>query len=1149
MKKLSGYLWPILLCLLTANVEAAVTRPDAPADAPDISWRVPVVAAPLMAGAPTIDGVIGREEWSSAAQLAQFIAMDTALVPDQPSVGWIGYTPDALHIAWRFSRPSWAPAPLSGEDPLAVWRDDAMEMFLKPPGERGEMNFVGNSAGVHEEGYRTSATDKGWAVEWSYASRVTETGWEGELSIPFASLGRAIPEPAEAWGFTIVNNQRSPRGMQAGWSWLRSWGDARDLGFLSFSGRPLAARVLQAGEISRSDIGALLEVTNSGDEPATVRVSSRLLRPKAPNMTWFRAYDGAADPLADAGDAEADLPADEVLETMLEQWEQVAEVEREVTVPARQSQRVALAEEAPRGGYAIHCEVSDPASGMILAAGPVAFERRAALEIALTPYVLSAGQVEVTADYRRVPGVSDDDELTLALLPAAGEEPIAVERRPVDIADGRTIVDLDVSKLAAGDYVVRAEIAPPGGESRAERTEDLHVPEPPEWWNAPLGHPEATDTVPPPWTPMQAIDGGFSVWNREIVLGEALQPTSILAGDEQMLPSAARLEGISIGPATCTMQRKTGMTWQAPVVAQGLAGDLTLSAEFDGFMKYTLRLRPEGNAGTLNRMVLEMPLPPEMIQHYSYAALGTPAGHEAVERFGDANEFTGDEVAIPFTYSIWVGDTERGINWVAEDDQWWRPADPERAIVVERSADAASLRVNFVEQPLEITAPVTFEWAVLPTPAKPMNERLLHDLYLAQGGFNLNEEMTGLDTQAEALLDGMAEAGANAFCQWSWAGRSVWNEDFSMPAYRPTPLNDVKREAFKQAIEMAHERDIDVIAYAIWAIAPDWPGLQHLWREMPLEPLLPTPGGYKQCSAQPFADWHVWELAKTIREVGVDGVYLDGGANPRSCTSIHHGHGYVDADGVLHGGYGVFGKREHLKRIYNLFHGEIVDDGLVYVHHSGNFLPAVESFAGVHHGGEGTDFVMSAFVGKFYGRPFGLPVTFTRWNVAWYPERRINSWRLALLADATIKATPGMVISKTSEWEDAQRENLNRGYELNSQPVWWIWQAQQRFPWEGSQWLPHWEIAPYVAFEGDATDLYAAMHLKAGEAALLTVSSFRPEAAQVDLRVDWARMGFGPATLRVTDAITAEPLEATANGLSLEVLDQRFRLLEIRAPE
>ena len=169
--------------------------------------------------------------------------------------------------------------------------------------------------------------------------------------------------------------------------------------------------------------------------------------------------------------------------------------------------------------------------------------------------------------------------------------------------------------------------------------------------------------------------------------------------------------------------------------------------------------------------------------------------------------------------------------------------------------------------------------------------------------------------------------------------------------------------------------------------------------------------------------------------------------------------------------------------------------------------------------------------------------------MAWYPERRINSWRLALLADATIKATPGMVVSKTSDWEDGLRENLNKGYELNSQPVWWIWQAQQRFPWEGSQWLPHWEIGPYVAIEGDATDLYAAMHLNEGEAALLTVSSFRTEAAQVDLRVDWERICFDQVPVRGTDAITAEPLEASATGLSLEVLDQRFRLLEIRAPE
>ncbi len=1139
---------------LAGPAPSAVIRPDAPGDQPLISWRLPVVAAPLMPEAPTIDGTVHRAEWSAAARLAPFVAMDTALATEEPNVGWIGHTAEALHVAWRFSRPPYAPPPMSGTDPLGVWRDDCMEMFLRPPGERGALNFVGNAAGVHEEGYRTSATDKRWSVEWTYAARVTETGWEGELAIPFASLEREAPEPGEVWGFTIANNQRSPRGMQATWSWLREWKADRDFGFLTFAGDPLAARVLQAGEISRSEVGALLEVSNFGDGPAAARVTVSLHRPTEPDISWFRGYDSAADPLADAGDAERDLPAEEVLPRALEGWEQVAREEHEVLVPARQSRRVVLAQQAPRGGYLLHYEVTDAATGAILAAGPLAFERRAPLEVVLTPYVLSAGAVEVTADYRRVPGISESDELTVALLPAEGEPPIAMERRSVDVANGRTILDLDVSDVPAGDYLVGCALVPPEGAPRAERTEDLHVPEPPEWWDHPVGHPEATDTVPPPWTPMRVLKDGFAVWNREIGLGDALQPASITAGGSEMLAGPVRLhlsaDGLTVGESEVTLHRKTGMSWEAPLSADALSGELVLSAEFDGFMKYTLSLRPEGDGARLDRLVLEIPLSPELAQYYNHGSLGTPPGHGLVEVRNEAGEVAGDGLAIPFSFSVWVGDAERGINWVAEDDQWWRPADAERAIVIDRSDAGATLRINFVEEPLAIDEPVTFEWALLPTPSKPMNERYLHDLYLVQRAFFLNEEMTGLADNTGEYIDALVDAGANAMIHWSWAGKSLWNDDFSAPAYRPTELNQVKRRAFKQAIDMAHQAGIDhVIVYALWAVITDWPGLQHFWQEMPLHPLLPTPGGYKQCSAKPFADWHVWTLAQTVRELGIDGVYLDGGANPRICTNMHHGHGYIDEDGNPHGSYGVFAKREHLKRIYTLFHGELVDDGLVYVHHSGTFLPAIESFADIHHGGEGTDFVMDDFIGKFYGRPFGLPVTFTRWNVAWYPERRINSWRLALLADATIKATPQMIASKTSAWEEGRRENYNDGYDLSSQPVWWIWQAHKRFPFEGSQWLPYWEIEPYVRIAGDAGDLYAAMHLNPGRAALLTVSSFRDEPTQVELRVDWRRMGFEPGAVTVTDAITEETVPVTAEGLTLEVLEQRFRLLEIRPAE
>jgi len=469
-------------------------------------------------------------------------------------------------------------------------------------------------------------------------------------------------------------------------------------------------------------------------------------------------------------------------------------------------------------------------------------------------------------------------------------------------------------------------------------------------------------------------------------------------------------------------------------------------------------------------------------------------------------------------------------------------------VLYQVGADATVLHINFVEQPRALSEPVQYQWALLPTPAKPLNQEMLRDLYLAQAGFRLNEQMTDLDESTEAYIDAMVKGGVNAFIQWSWSGQAVWNDDFSMPAYRPTPLNEIKRAAFRRAIEMAHERGIKrVAAYVLWLAPSDWPGLGGFWNEMPLHPLIPMGNGYNECSAKPFADWHVYTLAQTLRDLGLDGVYLDGGASPRVCSNTHHGHGYHDDEGRLHGEYGFFSKREHLKRIYTLCHGEVIPDGLVYVHHSGVFHPAIESFADIHHGGEGTDLNMDDFAGKFYGRPFGLPVTFTRWNVPWYPETRIRSWRLALLADATIKVTPEMVMSQDDlpGWRKPLRERMHHGYADNSMPVWLIWQAHQRFPWKGARWLPHWEIAPYVTLQGE--DLYAAMHLQPGRAALLIVSSFRDEVLTVPVAVDWARLGFDPATVKVTDIITGEPVEVTEAGMALEVLEQRFRLLEMRA--
>ena len=134
---------------------------------------------------------------------------------------------------------------------------------------------------------------------------------------------------------------------------------------------------------------------------------------------------------------------------------------------------------------------------------------------------------------------------------------------------------------------------------------------------------------------------------------------------------------------------------------------------------------------------------------------------------------------------------------------------------------------------------------------------------------------------------------------------------------------------------MAHNKGIKwVIVYAIWNNFPDWPGLEKFWQEQSLYPLISNFGGYIYCPKKPFADWYIATLRKTIEELDIDGVYLDSSPDPRICTNLHHGCGYIDENGNLHGTYPVFATREFHKRIYFLFHGEVKKGGLIYAHNS-----------------------------------------------------------------------------------------------------------------------------------------------------------------------------------------------------------------------
>jgi hypothetical protein len=1137
-----------------------VQKPQNPALQSEVAARYPVLTAPLLPSAPVIDGNIDHAEWGAAAQTAPLVSFTSGASADDPAVAWVGYTKEALYCAFHFERPPSALVPIAGKDPLMVWSDDAVELFLRPEfGARWEYDFVGNAIGTHEEGRRQGNTDKSWNADWKYAARRTATGWEGEMEIPFAALGASTPAPSTTWEMNLIRNRKSPRGEIAAWSFMKSWNALEDFGYLMFGGQVPAARVLQAGEVSRNEVGALVEVSNFTGHDAKLQVKASLLQPKQENIKYFTTVDVAANPLGAQAEAKEQIPANEVLVETLKQYNAIKQEKSELVVPAGQSRRVLLTQPSTRGSYVLRYEVRDPQSGMLLTAGALPFFRRAPIEIETTPFILEAGVVEVTTDYRKVPGVREGDKLVLQWRD--GDKVLRETTAAVDIKAQQTVADLPVKGLAAGRYQIGAHIVGANGGDRGERSEEFALPAIPAWWGNDFGKPEVKDIVPEPWTPMKQTAAGFEVWNRKVNLGAALQPVQITAGSTPMLARPIALDmkaaGLSLSLPEVTKAKKTGISYRQAIKGQGFSGELTLESEFDGFMKYSLRLTPQG-ATNLDWLVLEIPLKPELATYFRHGQLGTPASQaesEGTYGYGAVKE----NLSLPFTDTVWLGNDEMGLEWCAESDQWWTPDNPRQAVQILRGPDATTLRINLVNKPRALREPVQFQWAILPTPVKPMNEELLHQLRLAQSGWALNEAKTGLMPNADKWVDALLEADVNAYHQFSWQSNNVgalWNpEAWSAPNYRlASELDKTRQRAYREANDMAYKKGLKwSIAYAIFSsVFPDWPNVGGLWKEQALYPYAPSVSGtYMFCPAPTFADWYISELRDMIATTHINGVYEDSSVDPRLCSQPHHHHGYTDENGVRHGTYPIFEMRDFQKRIYTLFHGEMTKGGLVYAHNSHFPFMAIESFVDVHHCGEGSDLKRDYLIPKFYGRPFGLPVSFTRWNRPPYPETRMNSWRIVLQLDSTIKAHPAYVVShKANEIypgavDRLGRERAVKGYDVNSFAVYKIWQAQKNFPFQKALWIPDWKIAPY-AQTGDP-DLWTCLHLVPGQQALVVVSSFKDKPQTVNLKLDWKKMGFDWQKVKLVDSITDEVLQPTAEGVTLEVLDNRWRMFSVKA--
>jgi len=147
---------------------------------------------PSLAKAPTVDGNLGPDEWAGAAEVSGFVGPADAAPAARRTTVRIGHDGQQLYLAFICGGQSRPVARDRGQDG-SVWEDDALEIFLQPPGSRAYYHFGVNAVGSRYDARCEGSTDPRWSTPWTARTRADGDAWVAEIAIPFTSLD-AKPE-------------------------------------------------------------------------------------------------------------------------------------------------------------------------------------------------------------------------------------------------------------------------------------------------------------------------------------------------------------------------------------------------------------------------------------------------------------------------------------------------------------------------------------------------------------------------------------------------------------------------------------------------------------------------------------------------------------------------------------------------------------------------------------------------------------------------------------------------------------------------------------------------------------------------------------------------------------------------------------------
>ena len=1142
---------------------------EKPALIPDWWGRQAVCTIPrAYPAAPVVDGNIGYKEWYHASSVCGFIDMDTGNMSDLEVRMHLCWDDTYVYVAVKVDRPPLHPTPRAtfqaGRHDHIWWKDDNFELVLQP-GRRdhGVKHFyalAGNSVGAWSlmRGELTgSGGDTSWPAEWKVAAtRQGREHWCAEVAIPIAGLTECErPAPGAVWFMDVMNQQVTPakRMVDLGLVWnlgMHGYRCPVIPKFVFVEDGPIArphgvgrlsvtAKQKAAGEAT---IGSRMVFYNTGEEPLALDARVQLFRaaPERPRgaLDLFRAWDiirqirETGKPWLDPSqEIQAFRSETDILRELNERFQLIGEREGKITVTAKGENAgtayYPLETPIENGEYIVAWRYSDSETGEVINAQVMPFAILPRLQVSLRPYFLTHRKIRAEASLKNL-ALTKGDRVQFTLQ--SGNAALDAQVAAVESGAEAVHVYLDCRALKEGaEATVNVCLIKADGTESISNSATITRPPIPAWFGNTIGR---SQVVPPPFEPVRP-DGELAarVWQRRIEMGASGLPSSIIARDSEIL---ARPIVFDVGGAGVEMKpiRTNCADRDAVFAAEGnIAGipiRMDAALHYDGTIRFDFRLDPGATTATLERLILEIPLKTEWATLATHHATWTdPHRYQRIGFAGSVEEWLTKYPggAIPFTYAVFLGTEDRGVQWFCESDRGWSNADEARVVSISREGDATVLRVVIVDAPLTIAKPWTLTFGLTVTPVKDtshcravarVSEGRIYDKYDLQ-----HEEV-------RKFHDAYTAAGAKSL--------SIYMTDdnhFGCPRMY-NPEQEAKVRAY---VDLCRERGLRVTPYSGWGVNANIPDFATFGQEMLAEPVKNIGWGcFLHVHNQVLQDWWLAGAKHTIEACGLYGVYGDGFSMSRLLQNELEGFAWTDGQGRPRGSYSIWAIREFIERLYVFCHVEASSPARVRNHYNeplyciGGFTDERVTGEGQYHAGETVLGVHSptACRANFMTHLNGVHTIGLWWNYHKLPVTRNEMHSMFLLHDVPMVVGGGIV---------RYYGNLV-GYGRKARP--WVRLQRIRTAFDGAQFTGYWQ-EPGVSFDPPGPLASTWTEPEQGRA-LVVVSNLPDTPWSGTITFDRAKLGV-PADADARDAMLDEPLAVTDDGLQLQIKPQRYRLI------